>query len=278
MDTDAMENILQVVTTKCAYCERKRVLRDSGDDLINFCPTCIDGQYTKIHVRCIERLERPKRFVAALHCTNPNCPQLFREYVNETIFENAHTRRNRLAYYISIPFWIASVIFAATFAVIFSECNERTLDWCMPISSSVFGLSVCFTFFAFISRMNEAIFYYKLCGSFHKATLRIVMEQIGSCVCMGVGFFVVLSIPRAYELGEVALATSLFVYGAILIPALIWSSLRNYSKMKLDVEKLRYSLNLISVRGFDGKSFQSMEGDSGQSFLFRNTNTLIKHE
>lgn len=257
MEDDGTQRIMNIYQTKCAYCERRGIQKESGDDLIQFCPSCIEGAYTYIHVRCVDRAPRPKEFPNAIHCTNPNCMQgrMFNQMANETVFDNRHIKRNRLAYYIALPFWIATVIFNATFMVIFSECTPRNEDWCEVIASCLFGLSICFAFFAWISRINEAIFYYKLTGSRKVAHLRIFIEELTACICMASSFLLLVALPWAYELDEFSLATAIFIYGALVTPAMIWTSLRNYTKLKEDISSLHFSLSPISVVGLKGKRF-----------------------
>lgn len=254
-----MNEIMNIYMTKCAYCERRGIRKDTGDDLIQFCPSCIEGAYTYIHVRCIDKAPRPEKFKNSIHCTNPNCVhgRVFNQIANKTVFDNRHIRRNLLAYYISLPFWIAAVIFNATFITIFSECNTRNQDWCQVISFCLFGLSICFSFVAWVSRINEAVFYYKLTGSKKASYFRIFIEEITACICMSSSFLLLLCLPWAYELSEFTLATGIFIYSALVTPAMIWTSLRNYAKLKQDIESLRFYLTPISVVGFKGKRFSS---------------------
>lgn len=263
MEGDESTRIMNIYKTKCAYCERRGIHKDSGDDLVQFCPSCIENTYTYIHVRCVDKAPRPKTFGSAIHCTNPGCPQsrIFNQIVNGTVFDNNHIRRNKLSYYLSLPFWIAAVIFNMTFLVVFSECNERTADWCLVISSCVFGLSVCFTFFAFISRINESTFYYKFTGSKKAAYFKIFVEEITACICMASSFLLLICIPGAYELDEYSLATAIFIYAALVIPAMIWTSLRNYTKLRSEIEELTYELNPVSVVGMNRQRFPAPQDE-----------------
>jgi len=233
----------------CAYCERatKYTTKHKSDDLIDFCPNCIEPEVgtTYLHIGCIRRLHQNPS--GLLHCTNPNCHNLFSEKYNDLSLRKSQEMRNSAAYRLFPVLWLGAGLSSAVFTLLYNECIYRSADIeCFIVSIVLEVLSVVLFITAFFSKLSCAGFYLRFAGSKAKADRRLNIEFTVVITCTMFGFFPIATISFIFN-KMLGLAIWVFFFHILFLPAVLWRMIRYLKKMKVDVANLNVTLRRISV-------------------------------
>jgi hypothetical protein len=246
----------------CAYCERAAsyTTKRKTDDLIDFCPNCTGNGPTLIHIGCIHRLHYSN--TGHLHCTNPNCPNLFSEKYNHLSLRKSHATRNALFYRLFPVLWLGAGLFSAVFSLLYNECVYRSAGIECFIVSVVLEVTSAFLFvFALFAKLTAAGFYLKFAGSKIKADQRLNIELTVVITCTMFGLFPILTLAFLFNY-SIWFAIWIFFFHFLLLPAALWRTLRYLTKMKIEVANLNVALvknSVIDMRSSRARLKESLE-------------------
>jgi len=263
-DDDKILILPEVVQNRraCAYCERaaRYTTKSKTDDLIDFCPNCTGNGPTLIPIGCIHRLHYST--TGHLHCTNPNCSNLFSEKYNHLSLRKSHETRNALFYRLFPVVWLGAGISSAVFSLLYNECVYRNSDIeCFIVSAVLEGTSALFFIVAFFGKLTAAGFYLKFAGSKKKADQRLNIELIVVITCTMFGLFPILALAFMFN-NNIWFAIWIFFFHFLLLPAALWRTLRYLTKMKIEVANLNVALvrnSVVDLRSSRERLKESLE-------------------
>jgi hypothetical protein len=231
----------------CAYCERSNkftTLRKS-DDLIDFCPNCVGGGNTYLHIGCIRKLHAST--TGHLHCTNPGCLNLFSEKYNHLSLRKSHETKNALFYRLFPVLWLGAGLSSAVFALLYDECIYRSAAIeCYIVAIVLEVFSALMFIAAYFGKLSSAGFYLRFTGSKVKADQRLNIELTVVITCTMFGLFPILTLAFLFN-NELIFAIWVFFFHFLLLPAALWKTLRYITKMKIEVANINVTLVRNSV-------------------------------
>lgn len=231
----------------CAYCERsvKFTTQHLTDDLIDFCPNCTGNGNTFLHVGCIKRLHHNRSHL--LHCTNPNCHNLFSEKYNNLSLRKSQEGKNAVFYRLFPVFWIGAGLCSAVFSLLYNECVYRnSVIECYIVAVTLEALSAALFIMGFFTKLTNAGFYLRFTGSKKKADQRLNIELTVVVTCTMFGLLPIIALPFLFD-NNIPYAIWIFFFHFLLLPAALWRVIRYVAKMKIEVAGLRVALNRVSV-------------------------------